>query len=268
MVALLERYSAIQGQRVDEIAAFVHTRRCRHGHINAYLGGRVIEACQACDNCIEIGSPPDTDLPDEREQWLTVLRCVADSPWSWGKGTLVRILRGDGGARVGSKDLRPQARTNASFGALAFRSAGAVERMLDRMENEGLLHARRLEHGGIVLDLTSAGRAVLQDPSGLEQRIGRKAELEPEPHDPSADGEPLEVDETLFQTLREWRLERARAQKVPPYAVLHDSHLRAIAVQKPVTLESLAKLPGIGPKRLERYGDELIALVRKAQKGR
>jgi ATP-dependent DNA helicase RecQ len=55
---------------------------------------------------------------------------------------------------------------------------------------------------------------------------------------------------------------------VPPYVVLHDSHLRAIAAQRPVTLESLAKLPGIGPKRLEKYGDELVALVRKAQKGR
>jgi superfamily II DNA helicase RecQ len=76
------------------------------------------------------------------------------------------------------------------------------------------------------------------------------------------------VDETLFQRLREWRLQRARAQKVSPYIVLHDSHLRAIAAHKPVTPESLDKLPGIGPKRLERYGDELIALVRKAQKGR
>jgi len=71
------------------------------------------------------------------------------------------------------------------------------------------------------------------------------------------------VDETLFQALRTWRLEQARAQEVPPYVILHDSHLRGIAAHRPVTLEALSELKSVGPSKLEKYGAAVIALVRK-----
>jgi ATP-dependent DNA helicase RecQ len=71
------------------------------------------------------------------------------------------------------------------------------------------------------------------------------------------------VDETLFQALRAWRLEQARAQKVSPYVVFHDSHLRAIAAQRPITLEALSGLKGIGPRKLAKYGTMVIELVRQ-----
>ena len=59
---LLERYETVQVQRVDEIAAYAQTHRCRHGHINAYLGGRAIERCTACDNCVDSPNPAQDDL--------------------------------------------------------------------------------------------------------------------------------------------------------------------------------------------------------------
>jgi ATP-dependent DNA helicase RecQ len=166
--ALLEQYETVQVQRVDEISAYARTRRCRHGHLNAYLGGRVIERCAACDNCVEIAPPPRIDLPHEREQLLTILRCVVDAPWSWGRRNLVRILRGDDKARYGRRPLHEKAREQTGFGALAFRSKTAVGHMLDHLEGGGFLKARRLDHGGVVLDLTSAGRAALRDPAALD----------------------------------------------------------------------------------------------------
>jgi ATP-dependent DNA helicase RecQ len=63
------------------------------------------------------------------------------------------------------------------------------------------------------------------------------------------------------QRLREWRLERAKADAVPPYVVFHDSVLRAIAAARPGTLGELAQISGVGPAKLERYGDELLAVV-------
>ena len=180
---LLERYETVQIQRVDEIAAYALTRRCRHGHINAYLGGRTIERCTACDNCIKIPPPPDAGLPDEREQFLTILRCVSDAPWSWGRFSLVRILRGDDKARPGGQPLHEKARDQAGFGTLAFRSKTAVERMLDHLENGGFLRARRLDHGGAVLDLTPAGKAALQNPIALNSLVG-PAEKQPPPPPP------------------------------------------------------------------------------------
>jgi ATP-dependent DNA helicase RecQ len=69
------------------------------------------------------------------------------------------------------------------------------------------------------------------------------------------------VDDALFEKLRAWRLEQARAQEVPPYIVFHDSHLRAIAARRPLSLEALSAVKGVGPRKLERYGEAVIGLV-------
>ena len=65
------------------------------------------------------------------------------------------------------------------------------------------------------------------------------------------------------QRLREWRLERAKADNVPPYVVFHDAVLQAIAAARPASLGELAQISGVGPAKLERYGDELLALVER-----
>jgi DNA helicase-2/ATP-dependent DNA helicase PcrA len=63
------------------------------------------------------------------------------------------------------------------------------------------------------------------------------------------------------QRLRDWRLERARTDNVPPYVVFHDSVLQAIAAARPASLGELAQISGVGPAKLERYGAEVLALV-------
>ena len=65
----------------------------------------------------------------------------------------------------------------------------------------------------------------------------------------------------LFEALRAWRLERARADAVPPYVIFHDATLTTIAERRPRSLADLAGIPGIGPTKLDRYGEELIAIV-------
>ena len=64
-----------------------------------------------------------------------------------------------------------------------------------------------------------------------------------------------------FVALREWRLERAKADEVPAYVVFHNSTLAEIAERRPRTLGELAQVPGVGPAKLERYGDEVLATL-------
>jgi ATP-dependent DNA helicase RecQ len=66
----------------------------------------------------------------------------------------------------------------------------------------------------------------------------------------------------LVGTLRAWRAEVARKRGVPAYVVLHDTTIDGIATQRPATSAQLRGIPGIGDKKLEHYGDELLALVR------
>ena len=160
VAALLERYETTQAQRVDEVTAYAQTGRCRHGYLNAYLGGRVIERCPACDNCVGPVATMANTLPDEREQLLTILRCL--SAKSWGRVNLTYILRGEAKAPTGASN-------SPAWGALAFRSETAIGQMLDRLESGGLLRARRLEHGGKMLELTPMGRSALQAPTALDR---------------------------------------------------------------------------------------------------
>jgi ATP-dependent DNA helicase RecQ len=68
----------------------------------------------------------------------------------------------------------------------------------------------------------------------------------------------------LFEALRRHRMERAKADSVPPYVVASDRTLREIAVLKPRTAEELVNAHGIGPAKLERYGEGLLRVVSEA----
>ena len=69
-----------------------------------------------------------------------------------------------------------------------------------------------------------------------------------------------EADEVL-ESLKKWRRERAKADGMPAFVVFHDSTLEQIARSKPVSIEELASVSGVGPTKLERYGDELIEVL-------
>ena len=64
-----------------------------------------------------------------------------------------------------------------------------------------------------------------------------------------------------FGVLRTWRLERAKADEVPAYVVFHNSTLAEIAERQPRTLAELARVPGVGPAKLERYGADVLAAL-------
>jgi DNA helicase-2/ATP-dependent DNA helicase PcrA len=64
-----------------------------------------------------------------------------------------------------------------------------------------------------------------------------------------------------FAALKEWRLERARTDAVPPYVIFHNTTLSEIAERQPRTLAELAHVPGVGPAKLERYGEEVLRVL-------
>jgi len=126
------------------------------------------------------------------------------------------------------------------------------------------------EHGGhrqqvVAVDddgvVAVVGRARLRLAYGeLVVVAGRTARLVPEP--PSA-----AVVDRARQALRAWRSERATAEGKPPYIFLHDRTLEALATGVPSSMAALARVNGIGPSKLESYGEELLALIGAARDG-
>jgi DNA helicase-2/ATP-dependent DNA helicase PcrA len=88
--------------------------------------------------------------------------------------------------------------------------------------------------------------------SGPERKLGRCAEC------------PSDLDEELFERLREWRIRVASSQKVPPYVIFTDATITAIAERQPGRTEQLIQIAGIGPRKLGLYGEAVLALVNGA----
>lgn len=103
-----------------------------------------------------------------------------------------------------------------------------------------------------------------QPVSGAAMQAVRAAS---EPSVRSRDGAPdptagmSEGDRALFQTLRRWRSETARREGAPPYVVLTNRQLVEVVTQKPASRNALAQLDGIGPAKVERYGEALLAVL-------
>jgi DNA helicase-2/ATP-dependent DNA helicase PcrA len=107
---------------------------------------------------------------------------------------------------------------------------------------------------GLVPEQVTAARP---RPAGREAgdgRGGRRGRELPEGADPE-----------LFGRLRAWRTARAEAQQVPAYVVLNDATLGAIAAGRPADLRALVAIPGIGPRKLDLYGPDVLAIVRGDQ---
>jgi DNA helicase-2/ATP-dependent DNA helicase PcrA len=116
-----------------------------------------------------------------------------------------------------------------------------------------LAEERRLLYVG----MTRAKRHLVVTWSGRPSRF--LAELGIETSRPKAAAEP---DDPTYAALKQWRLEQARAEERPAYVIFHNSTLAEIVRRAPRTLDELAAIPGVGPTKLERYGDEVLAALR------
>jgi superfamily II DNA helicase RecQ len=142
----------------------------------------------------------------------------------------------------GSMAAPRSAQRSPHFGLLGSASQADVKRWIQLLEVAGALESFESDDGFRLL------RAV---PGADLPRIGTAANAGP-------------ADEGLFERLRAWRLERARVDEVPAYVVLHDATLRELATAKPENERDLAAVKGFGPTKLERYGDDVLAVIAAA----
>lgn len=111
---------------------------------------------------------------------------------------------------------------------------------------------RRLLYVGMTRARVHLALSWSRKPSRFLRELGVQARP-PRPEKP--------VGDPAFESLRAWRLERARTDAVPPYVVFHDSTLAEIAARRPRTLGELSQISGVGPTKLDRYGDDVLAAL-------
>ena len=258
-----EAFKRVSVGKLDALVGLAETAGCRRSRLLGYFGEAVSEGnCGNCDNCL---SPPQ--LRDGKVAAQKLLSCAYRTGQRFGAMHLIDVLVGRLTERVTQfgHDKLSVFGIGAELNEKQWRS---VVRQLVAM---GHLHADSEAFGA--LKLTDSARAVLKGetevmlreaPAGARVRASRgksrRGDLAPR-----ATGEGRSNDTGLQTDLRAWRSEIARKRGVPAYVVLHDSTIDGIAASRPTTLNQLRSIPGIGDKKLEHYGDELIALVRAVE---
>jgi len=173
--------------------------------------------------------------------WL-ILNGVLELPYALGQINLARALQGASASPV-------QVESFPRFGTLAGQTQGDIRSLITQLEEQGLLG--RVKKGDYrVLQVTAEGRAWLADHPEL-----------PESVPPASEPDQLAGDEALFDQLRSWRLSKAKELQYAPYVIFHDTILRRIAAAHPVSLDDLAAIKGIGPRKLEQYGADVLSVV-------
>ncbi len=116
-------------------------------------------------------------------------------------------------------------------------------------------------YSGIVTGSDDAGYVIKLDGGGAELTIRWGDRIEVGGRAGPLVRNPEGVDEGLLDQLKKWRLDQSVTQGVPAFVIFHDTTLSEIAAVQPTTPEGLLAISGIGPAKLEAYGDELLDLV-------
>jgi ATP-dependent DNA helicase RecQ len=258
-----EAFKRVSIGKLEALVGLAETAGCRRTRLLGYFGETQNPAtCGNCDNCL---SPPL--VRDGKVIAQKLLSCAYRTGQRFGAMHLIDVLVGRLTDRV--KQFGHDKLSVFGIGReLNEKQWRAAMRQLVAM---GHLRADGEAFGA--LKLTQTARGVLKGETEVwlrEQTAGsrprasrtrsRRGHLAPRPAGQAETGNP-----NLLVVLRAWRSEVARKRGVPAYVVLHDSTIDGIATQRPATLEQLRGIPGIGDKKLEHYGEELIALVKEAE---
>ena len=253
---------ALRG-KLDALLALAEATDCRRVRLLAYFGEKSTP-CGNCDNCL---TPPAIwDATDAARKLLsTIYRVQQASGISFGTGHIMDILRGkktEKVAQFGHEKI-------STFGIGADLTEPQLRGVLRQLIATGALGLQKVMldsgHSFDTLCLTEGSRAVLKGevPVQLRESVSsaptkrtRKGSA------PPAAAANLGPDaQVRFINLKAWRAEVAREHNLPAYVIFHDATLAAIAERCPATLEDLQGISGMGAKKLEAYGDDVLRVV-------
>jgi ATP-dependent DNA helicase RecQ len=248
--------------KLDALVSLAETAGCRRSRLLGYFGETFkLAKCGNCDNCL---SPPV--VRDGKVAAQKLLSCAYRTGQRFGAMHLIDVLIGRMTERV--KQFGHDRLSVFGIGAeLNQKQWRSVIRQLVAM---GHLQADHDAFGA--LKLSDSARGVLKGETEIslrEETAGthgagrtrsRRGDIASRPAGHETAGHA-----NLLGILKAWRSEVARKRGVPAYVVLHDATIEGIAAARPTSPEQLRGIPGIGDKKLERYGRELIALVTTAQ---
>ena len=257
-----DEFKQVLRGKLDALLTLAEASDCRRVRLLAYFGEKS-EPCGNCDNCLH--PPALTDATESARKLLScIYRVQQTSGTAFGAGHIMDILRGkqtEKMAQYGHDKL-------STFGIGADLSETQWRALLRQLIAIEAVQVDAAHYN--TLHLADAAREILkgQRPVALklaaEKTPGRTSRSKAARSSAAAapDGQPLSLAERdCLDALKAWRGEVAREHNLPAFVIFHDSTLRAIASRMPQTDADLDGIAGLGQKKREAYGADVLRVV-------
>lgn len=248
-----EIHKCVERHKLDAMLGYCELTSCRRQTLLNYFGDRLEKPCGNCDNCLR-----SVQTWDATEAARKALSCVYRTGQRFGAHHVIDVLLGKNHEKT------------RSFGHDRLSTFGIGK---DLSERQWISVFRQLvTQSFLAVDWEARGALRMTESCRCLLRGERSLYLR---KDPESDGTSGKVthrtairftdpdSEQLFQALRRMRRRLADEQKVPPYVILHDSVLMDMVQHRPKNQMQLARIAGIGERKLELYGDAFLGIIRE-----
>lgn len=283
--AIEEKRLRDQG-KLDVMVNYVHSRHCRHRFILDYFGEPAAKgsSCGRCDYCgFSTAVPP---RPPTEEEWTLIqklLSCVGRLNGRFGKNTVLAFAQATASKSVTDHQLDQI----PSYGILKGEPDDYLRALFDKLVEADAISVGPAPYH--VAAITPLGREVAwrrqtvsiqwparkvaaipvlagtPRPTKIQRHSKGRANRPGEPRRPNKGDEERLVlsamEDRLFEELKAWRRDEAALSEAPSFTIFSNRTLKAIAIAKPDSLAALEKIHGVGPHKLEAYGDAILKLL-------
>ncbi len=270
----LQRRKAAEYEKLNRVIRFALGSGCRQREILRYFGEKDAPRCGHCDNCGDrVTKPAGTGESHETGTNAKLIEAIrialsgvarTQARFPCGKNLIAQMLCGSANAKMDKLGLNQL----STYGLLKYLKQPEVVTLLDGLVALECLRNVEIEPMRPVIELTDFGSEVMRNETELEGDLPVPAHLVRRICGLSAMAKPEtelaqmpEPDLELLNTLKEWRREEGSKLGQPLYQILSNATLTELARCRPDSPEALLEVKGIGPAKLERYGDQLLALL-------
>ncbi|HEV7823070.1 MAG TPA: DNA helicase RecQ, partial [Burkholderiales bacterium] len=247
-----EQFKRVAGAKLDALLGLCEATGCRRVRLLGYFG----EASAACGNCDTCLAPPE--VWDGTVAAQKALSCAFRCGQRFGAGHLIDVLLGNETDRMAQWGHRML----STFGIGKELDKKQWQAVYRQLVAQGLL---AVDHAGFgALKLTLASRDVLSGGQTVRLRHAQKTgRVRGQAKTVAAAGVLDGAANQRWERLRAWRASVAKEHGVPAYVVFHDATLAELARECPGSTAELGRISGVGARKLERYGADLLALLRE-----
>jgi ATP-dependent DNA helicase RecQ len=253
-----ESFKRIEQQKLNGMLGLAELTTCRRQTLVGYFGDTQPEPCGNCDNCL---TPVQTW--DGTDAARKALSCVYRTDQRFGVVHLINVLRG----KMTDKINQFNHHNVSTFGIGQDLSDGQWRSVFRQLVARGYLNVN-FDYGQLFLSDTSRG--ILRGEESLMLRVDtmqtKSSMAETGGKGGSKKSKSININDEdleLWEALRACRKDLATEQGIPPFMIFHDATLKDMLDNKPTSLHSFSNISGVGQKKLDKYGDEFLAVLKQ-----